>query len=231
MYQRLIAAVFSLAIAFGGLTMARDAQAQGKPSEGIDYLALKNPQPIDPSGKIDVIEFFWYGCPHCYSLEPVIQPWIRTLPPDTRFRRVPAVFNEAWAVAARVFYTFESMGITERVHKPFFDAIHRDRLNIVAVKDKTPVLNEPALVEWLKNQGVDADRFMSIYRSFGVEASVRGAAQMTQAYALDGVPAIGVQGRYIVSATMSGERATMLSVTDYLINESRKQPAAGAGRN
>jgi thiol:disulfide interchange protein DsbA len=231
MYKALFAGAFSLMIALAGLMFSPTAPAQGTPSEGIDYLALKHPQTVEASGKIEVIEFFWYGCPHCYNLEPVIQPWIKSLPADTQFRRVPAVFNEGWAVAARLYYTFESLGLTERLHKPFFDAIHRERLNIVAVKDKTPVLNEPAVADWLKKQGVDTDKFMSVYRSFGVESSVRRAAQMTQSYGIDGVPTMGVQGLYIVSATMSGERDTMLAVTDYLINETRKKPAGGAGRN
>ena len=228
MHKAVLAGLFSVAMALcgsiSGLVYPSAAAAQGLPSEGIDYLELPTPQATDGSGKIDVIEFFWYGCPHCYSLEPVIRPWINSLPPDTQFRRIPAVFNDGWAVAARVYYTFEAMGITERMHQPFFDAIHRERLNIVAVKDKTPVLNDPALAEWLAKQGVDAEKFMSIYRSFGIESLVRRAAQLTQAYGIDGVPAMGVQGRYIVSATMSGQRETMLAVTDFLINESRKRP-------
>ena len=105
-----------------------------------NYSELKPPQPVESQGKIEVLEFFWYGCIHCYNLEPYIESWLKKLPPDVQFRRIPAIFNQRWALDAAIFYTFEAMGVLDKVHRPFFDAIHRDHLRTD---------NPAALNEWL----------------------------------------------------------------------------------
>jgi len=217
---------FALVVLFGmmiALAMQTPARAQAKSPGGADYVTLKTPQSTEAPGKIEVIEFFWYGCPHCYSLEPALAPWVKALPADVQFRRVPGIFDASWAVSARVYYAFEALGLTEKLHKPLFDAIHRDKLNIVIAKDRTPVLNEPLLREWLKKQGVDAEKFMGMYNSFGVDANVKRASQLTRAYGLEGVPAIAVQGRHVVPA---GNR--ILGIADTLIAEERKKIAPTA---
>jgi thiol:disulfide interchange protein DsbA len=164
-------------------------------------------------GKVEVVEFFWYRCPHCYSLEPVLEAWVKKLPADVQFRRIPAVLSDNWAIDARIFYAFEAMGVLDKVHKAFFDAIHKDRLNIA---------NEGAMNEWLKKNGIDRKKFDDAVKSFGVQAKVKRAAQLSAAYQLDGVPLLAVQGKYTVSAEQGGTQNGMLATTDHLIDVARK---------
>lgn len=178
------------------------------------YSELKPPQPVETGGKIEVIEFFWYGCIHCYALEPLIDNWTRHLAADTQFRRVPAIFNERWARDAAFFYAFEALGVLEKVHRPYFDALHRDALRTD---------NPAALSEWLKKQGLEPKKFDETVKSFGVQSKVRRAAQQTIAYKIDGTPAMAVHGRYTVSADQGGSREGLLQTVDYLVDMVRKQ--------
>ena len=173
------------------------------------YTELKPPQQTPVGGKIDVIEFFWYGCIHCYNLEPALEGWLKKLPPDAQFRRVPAVFNARWEHDARIFYAFEALGLTDKLHRPFFDAIHRERLRTDDPK---------ALAQWLQNQGVDAQKFTDVMKSFSVHSKTQRAKMMTGGYRIDGTPAMAVDGRYTVSA---GEG--MLQTVSQLIDQARKQ--------
>lgn len=183
------------------------------PAAGVDYSELRPPQPVEAAGKVEVLEFFWYGCPHCYTLEPLLEKWAARLPADVAFRRVPAVFNEAWARDAAVFYTFEALGVLDRLHRPFFDAIHVDRLN---TRDAS------ARNAWLQKNGVDLKRFEDAYKSFGVQSKVRRAQQQSIAYRIDGTPALAVQGRYTISAEQARTQPNMLGIADYLIGVARK---------
>ncbi len=207
---------FRLLSIIAGLILACAANAQGAPAEGIDYLELKPPQPTESSGKIEVIEFFWYRCPHCYALEPDLESWVKRLPRDAQFKRVPGVLNEDWAIDARVFYTLESLGEVERLHRPLFDAIHQQG----GVRLRGDAFAR-WVADWLAKQKVDMAKYDAAFHSFTVESKLRRAAQMNQAYRLDGVPALAVQGRYIVIASTS--RKAMLATTDFLIGEARKQ--------
>lgn len=177
------------------------------------YTELKPPQQTENAGKVDVIEFFWYGCIHCYNLEPALESWLKTLPSDAQFRRVPAVFNQRWAHDAAIFYSFEALGVLEKLHRPFFDAIHRDRLRTDDAK---------ALAEWLKGQGVDPQKFNEVMKSFAVQSKTRRATLMTAAYKIDGTPAMAVDGRYTVSAEQGGSREGMLQTVSHLIETARK---------
>ena len=177
------------------------------------YTEIKPPVPVEAEGKIEVLEFFWYGCIHCYNLEPVLEPWLKKLPPDARFRRVPAVFNARWGHDAAIFYTFEALGVLEKLHRPFFDAIHRDRLR----SD-----NPEALAEWLQKQGVDPKKFNDTLKSFGVQSKTRRATQLTNAYKIDGTPAMAVHGRYTVSAEQGRSREGMLEAVSTLVEMARK---------
>ena len=180
---------------------------------GVDYSELRPALPTESAGKIEVLEFFWYGCPHCYTLEPVLEKWIPTLPADVQFRRVPAVFNDNWARDAAVFYTFEALGVLEKLHRPFFDAIHRDRVN---------TRDQSARNDWLQKNGVDVKRFEDAYKSFGVQSKVKRAQQLSVAYRIDGTPALAVQGRYTISAEQGRTQQGMLGIADYLIGVARK---------
>jgi protein dithiol oxidoreductase (disulfide-forming) len=188
------------------------ALAQG--SGGYKYSELKPAQPISVEGKkIEVIEFFWYGCPHCYNLEPFLEPWAKKLPPDVQFRRVPAVFSPRWEHDAEIFYTFDALGVLDRVHEKFFDAIHRDGLRTD---------NPEALAQWLQRNGIDPKKFNETMKSFTVKSRTGRAKQMSIAYAIDGTPAMAVQGKYTVSAEQGGSREGMLQTVSYLVDQIRK---------
>lgn len=194
--------------------------AQAQPTAGVEYRQLSTPQPTDTAGKIEVIEFFWYGCPHCYNFEPVLEPWVKKLPKDTQFRRIPAIFSDEWAQAARAYYALEAIGEIPRLHKPLFDAVHTgNRLNVA---------NEAALTEWLGKNGVDTKKFAAAYRSFSVEGKVKRAAQLTQAYKIEGVPTMAVNGQYVVNTDNIKSFEQLLSVADYLVDQSRKTAAKPA---
>ena len=187
------------------------AFAQGS---GGKFSELKPTQPVSVEGnKIEVIEFFWYGCPHCYNLEPFIETWLKKLPPDVQFRRVPAVFNPRWEHDAEIYYTFEALGVLDKVHKPFFDAIHRD-----ALRTDSP----EALAQWLQKHGIDPKKFNETMKSFTVKSRTGRAKQMSVAYAIDGTPAMAVQGKYTVSAEQGGSREGMLQTVSYLVDVVRK---------
>jgi thiol:disulfide interchange protein DsbA len=189
--------------------------AQAQPTAGVEYRELSAPQPADAPGKIEVIEFFWYGCPHCYSFEPLIEPWVKKLPKDTQFRRIPAIFNDEWEQGARAYYALEAIGEGQRLHKPLFDAVHTGA--------RLKVANEAALTEWLGKQGVDTKKFAAAYRSFSVEGKVKRAKQLTQAYKIEGVPAMAVNGRYVVITDNIKSFEQMLAVSDYLIDQTRRK--------
>jgi thiol:disulfide interchange protein DsbA len=186
------------------------ALAQARPQ----YTELKPAQPTESGNKIEVVEFFWYGCPHCYNLEPFIEAWTKKLPPDVALRRIPAVFNERWGYDAAIFYAFDALGVLDRVHRPFFDAIHQDRLRTD---------NPAALNEWLQKHNIDPKRFQETFKSFGVQSKTRRATQQTLAYKIDGTPAMAVQGRYTVSADQGRSQQGLLETVDYLVDMVRKQ--------
>jgi len=182
-------------------------------AQGRAYTELPNAQPTEAGGKVEVLEFFWYGCIHCYNLEPPLEAWLKKLPADVQFRRVPAIFNERWAHDAAIFYTFEALGVLDKVHRPFFDAIHRDKLR----SD-----NSAALAEWLQKQGINTQKFNDTLKSFGVQSKTRRAAMLTAAYKIDGTPAMAVQGRYTVSAEQGRTHDGMLRSVSNLIEMARK---------
>jgi len=207
MIRRLLAAA---TLAATVLTIAPAAAQQQPP-----FVELTPPLPTDSKGKIEVVEFFWYECPHCYQLEPSLEAWIKKLPKDVEFRRVPAMFNERWVISARVYYALEAMGLLDKLHRPLMDAIHKDRLRIT---------DERQLTEWLQGKGVDVAKFSATLKSFAVEGRLKRAQSLVQGSRIDGVPALMVNGQYVVPAGGSEER--MLAIADSLIDRSRKQLAA-----
>lgn len=200
-------------LAFAGL-------AQAQPVAGVEYRELQTVQPTDAADKIEVLEFFWYGCPHCYSFEPVLAPWVKKQPKDVQFRRIPAIFNDEWEQGARAYYTLEAIGEVERLHKPLFDAVHTG--------SRLRVSNEAALGEWLGKQGVDTKKFAAAYRSFGVEGKIKRAKQLTQAYKIEGVPAMAVNGRYVIITDSIKSFDQLTGIADFLIEKSRKKGAGAA---
>jgi len=181
--------------------------------EGRQYSRLQMPQPSQANGKVEVIEFFWYGCPHCADLEPLLKQWTKQLPGDVSFRKVPAILNESWAPGARLYYTFEAMGLLDKLNDAAFDAM---------VKQHIKLGLEATLLVWVASKGVDRRAFADTYNSFSVGVKVKQAAEMTQEYGFSGVPALIVGGKYTPGPQLRSA-AEMLTIADYLIAKSRSE--------
>jgi thiol:disulfide interchange protein DsbA len=207
-----------------GAALPLAARAQGGPVEGVNYIRLAQPVPTAAAGKIEVIEFFWYECPHCNAFEPALEAWTKRLPDDVAFRRVPVWFREEpFSAQQRLFYALESMGLVPAVHRKVFAAIHNDRIRI-----RTP---EDIAAFALKN-GVDPVQLMAAYSSFAVQTKSQQARQTASAYKIDAVPAMGVHGRYYTNgalanaATPGGSNDRMLPIVDVLIAKARQSTRA-----
>jgi protein dithiol oxidoreductase (disulfide-forming) len=207
---------FSTTVTAVGLAssgFALPAFAQGRPVEGKDYVRLAQPQPV-PAGKIEVLEFFWYGCPHCNAFEPMIEAWTKKLPPDVSFRRVPVAFREEPFVPhQKIFYTLEAMDQLEALHRKVFYAIHVERQRLDKVAD---------IAAFMAKNGVDAAKFTEMFNSFSIQTKAAQARKLAEAYRIDGVPSMGVHGRYYTSGTLAGTPQRALEVTDFLIQTIRK---------
>jgi thiol:disulfide interchange protein DsbA len=206
---------FSGLLAAAGIgAAAGPLQAQGGPIEGTHYVRLAKPAPVSvPAGKVEVVEFFWYGCPHCNALEPALEAWIKRLPADVVFRRVPVAFGAVHESHQRLFYTLEAMGQLAAVHPKIFAAIHVQRQRLDREADQ---------IAFLKAQGVDTARFAELSKSFSVQTKMRQAKQLTDAYDIDGVPALGVHGRFYTAGSLAGDNVRALAVADVLIARARK---------
>lgn len=182
------------------------------PVEGKDYTRLQMQQPTEQNGKVEVVEFFWYGCPHCADFEPLLKAWLKKLPPDVSFRKVPAIFRADWAPGARLYYTLEAMGLLDKHNDAAFNAMVKQRINLN---------DEKVLLDWVAKQGIDGQKFMAMYKSFAVDGKVRKAAEMTQEYGFGGVPAVIVGGKYMPAPV--GTMQDMLRVVDGLIEKNRAE--------
>jgi protein dithiol oxidoreductase (disulfide-forming) len=182
------------------------------PIDGMDYNMLKTPIILPKTGKVEVIEFFWYGCPHCYAFEPTIEPWIAKLPADVHFRRVPAAFSALWETHQQVYFTWESLGLVDAMHTKTFDRFH---------KQHKPINSEDDMLKFAQESGLDVARVKKAWESFDVRTRMGQAKGLTDAYAVDGVPTIGIHGRYTTAPSQGGP-AQCLATTDTLIAELRK---------
>lgn len=190
------------------------AHAQGKPEEGTHYFLLDKRVPVEaPAGKIEVVEFFWYNCPHCNAFEPKLEAWIKRIPPDVSVRRVPVAFRDEFVPQQRLFYTLEAMGKVEELHRKVFAAIHEQRV---------PLATQDTIAAWIEKQGLDKAKFLELYNSFSISSKARKAAQLQEAFKVQGVPALGIAGRYYTDGTTAGNMDRALQVTDFLIAEARK---------
>lgn len=190
------------------------ASAQAELEMGKQYILVSPAQPTETGKNVEVLEFFSYACPHCHDLEPVLNPWVKKLPGDVTFRRLPAVFSDKWLVLARVFYTAEALGQLDRLHPAIFNAMHVDRLDLT---------NEKTLQEWVGKNGIEVKKFMDTYNSFSVQGKAQRAKQLTRAFAITGVPAVVVDGKYLTSASQTGSNEKLLPVLDDLIKKARQE--------
>jgi len=186
--------------------------------EGVQYHAIEPAQPGGDDGKILVTEVFWYGCPHCYELEPLLEKWLKTLPKDVEFVRVPAMFNRPdIRLHAEAYYALEAMGKAEELHPKIFDAIHKERKRL---------RTEQELESFLETQGVDIEAYRKARASFSVQAELKRARSLATRYGIEGVPAMVVDGDYRTSPGDAGGYQEALTVTDYLIGKVRAAKAA-----
>jgi len=198
-------------------TAALCIAAAGTAFAQMPFQVINPPQPAEPD-KIEVIEFFWYGCPHCYHLEPVISAWEKGLQKDVVFKRVPAT-SGGWQSLAQMYYTIEAMGLQERLHTKVFEAIHKDRVNLG---------NQKLRDEWLTKQGVDLKKYADVEKSFSVMTKLSRAKQLGDAYKIDSVPKMVVNGKFMVSAETAGGQERMIPAVDSAIAIARRDKAAAA---
>lgn len=181
---------------------------------GTHYRVLDERVDVDEPGKIEVREFFFYGCPHCFDAQPIIHDWLETKPSDVNFVRTPVLFLKGAEPLARAFYVAKSEGVLEDVHMPLFDAIHKHR---------EPLFSVPALANFFRNYGVDPDTFNDVYSSFGVNTKIRQAEALTRSYQIRGTPSFAVNGKYVVlRKNLKNDRETF-KVIDYLIEKERNE--------
>jgi thiol:disulfide interchange protein DsbA len=163
-----------------------------------------------PEGKVEVVEFFWYGCPHCYTLEPQIKAWLEKKPENVVFKRIPSPLNPNWSVHSQFFYAAESLGVIDKLHKPLFEAMQ--------VK-KRRLFDKKSLIDFAVEQGVDRQKFTDAWDSFGVYVKVQQARKLSQRYGIDGVPAIGIDGKYKTSGSLAGTYSKMFEIVDELVSK------------
>ena len=191
------------------------AWAQAAPVEGAQYVRLPQKVPTSAGpGKIELIEFFWYGCPHCNVFEPQLEAWVKKLPADVVFRRAPVAFREKPFVAhQKLFFALDALGQVGALHRKVFYAIHNEQQKL-----DTP----ESIADFMVKNGVDKAKFLDAYNAFGVQAKAKQAQQLAESYKIDGVPALGIQGQYYTSPSLAGSGDVALRTADYLIGLARK---------
>ena len=207
----LLLATASLAV----LAFAAAGQSSA-PEEGKEYLRLKVPQAVETGKKIEVIEFFSYGCPHCGDLEPILQGWLKTLPADVQFRRVPVMFQDRWAPLAKVYYTLDALGEEARLSPAVFTAVHAKGLSL---------WQEKTFFDWAASQGLDRKKVEDMYNSFGIGGKVNRARLAAQAYQIQSVPQVVVDGKFFSNRVAS--HAAMPALIDALIVKARAERPKG----
>lgn len=195
-----------------GLMLSTTARAELE--AGKQYVLVSPAQPTETGKNIEVLEFFSYACPHCHDLEPMLNPWVKKLPGDVTFRRLPAVFSDKWLILARVFYTVEALGQMDKLHPAIFTAMHVDHIDLT---------NEKNLQDWAGKHGIDGKKFMDTYNSFAVVGKAQRAKQLTRTFAITGVPAIVVDGKYLTSASQTGSNEKLFPALDELIKKARQE--------
>ena len=207
MRNLILSAVLACASLLGVSAVQADDIEAGK-----QYVELSSPVPVSVPGKIEVVELFWYGCPHCYQFEPTLTPWAEKLPEDVNFVRIPAMFGGLWNVHGQLFITLESMKVEHQVHKAVFDAIHKEGKKLATPEE---------MAEFLAGQGVDKDAFLKAYNSFAVKGQMEKAKKLAMAYQITGVPTLVVNGKYRFDISSSGGPEQTLKVAEHLIEKER----------
>lgn len=185
---------------------------EDKYKEGVNYEVLKQPQPVQTGDKIEVLEMFWYRCPHCYNLEPYVHRWLESKPDNAEYVAYPAILGQSWVFHARAFFTFEALGALDKLHASFFDAIHKEKRKFGGAED---------LADWAAGQGQDKQAVLDAFKSFAVDTKTRHAGLLSGKYLVTGVPAIIVDGKYKTSARLAGGNAELFELVNYLVEKSQ----------
>ena len=201
---------------FGYALIAFAGNAQANFKLGKDYGSLSRPLPVKQDGVVDVVEIFWYGCPHCYALEPYLKKWLKNKPEFVEFVQLPAVLNRSWAFDARVFYTFVALGLMDELHEAYFDAIHQDRRRMKNVEQ---------VASWAQEQGIDPKLILDTFNSFGVDSMLANATQMSGRYEADGVPTIIIDGKYRTTVSLAGGHNEIIDLINYLAQRAKSERA------
>ena len=200
-------------VAVGGVASTGLAQAQGGPVEGTHYLRLASPVPVSVPGKVEVLEFFMYSCPHCFQFDPALEAWVKKQPADVAFRRVPVAFRPNLEIHQRLYYALEALGQLEALHTKAFNSIHVEHKMLLKDED---------VAAWGAANGLDGAKLLDTMKSFSVAGKVRAAKQTMEAYRVDGVPMLAIQGRWTTSGSTAGTHEKALAVADYLVAQARK---------
>ncbi|MBY4946344.1 thiol:disulfide interchange protein DsbA/DsbL [Cupriavidus respiraculi] len=208
--MKTFAAMFAALATVAGFLMTAPAQAAA-PTEGKEYQVLKAAQPVTP-GKIEVTEFFWYGCPHCYDFEPELEAWVKKQNKDVVFKRVPVAFRDDLMPHTKIFYALESIGKLEAMNSKVFQAIHVERKRL---------LDPNEIADFMAKNGIDRKAFVDAYNSFSVTTNAQRANKIADAYKIDGVPTIVVQGKYVTSPSIAGSKPVAVQTMDYLVTQVR----------
>ncbi|MBK5417224.1 thiol:disulfide interchange protein DsbA/DsbL [Pseudomonas sp. TH31] len=211
--RNLIISAALVAASLFGMT-AQAAEAPAAP-----YVELTNPVPVAVPGKIEVVELFWYGCPHCYAFEPVINPWVAKLPSDVNFVRIPAMFGGPWDAHGQMFLTLEAMGVESKVHSAVFEAIQKEHKRLTTPEE---------MAEFLATQGVDKDKFLATFNSFAIKGKVVQAKELAKKYEISGVPTMIVNGKYRFDVGSAGGAEQALQLADKLVAQERAANKAAA---
>ena len=193
-------------------SLALPAGAQGGPVEGKDFMRVAQPVPMT-GDKVEVVEFFGYWCPHCHAFEPALDAWVKKLPATVNFRRMPVAFNAAQEPAQRLYFGIEALGLVDTLHRKVFAAMHVERKRL----DK-----DSEIADFAKANGVDPAKLQDAMKSFSVATKMRQSRQLSEAYRIDGVPTLGIHGRFMTSPSIAGSQERALAVADALIAQARK---------
>ena len=209
--RMLLAAGLPVAAALMARTGA--VQAQRSFQEGTDYRLVQPPQPTDGQGKIEVIEFFWYACPHCYDFQPAMERWRKTMPADVYLRRVPVAFSPDREPHSRTYYALDSLGLIDSLHAKFFQALGGEHQKLFTAE---------TIADFMAQHGVDRKKWLDTYNSFGVAARTQSARRIVDNYKVDGTPALAVAGKFYTSPSMARGGDAALQVVDFLVAQVRK---------
>lgn len=196
------------------MVLAMFGTAHAAVMAGKEYTQLNPPRPTETGKKIEVIEFFYYGCPHCFNLEPNLEAWRKKLPADVSFRRVPGVFRDSWMPLTRLYYAYEALGLVDKLHADTFNAIHVDNIDLGTDK---------AIIDWVVKHGVDRNKFTAAFNSFAVQNKAQRARVMTQRYGVQGVPTLVVDGKFMTSSGQAGGHDNVMAAVDELIAMARAE--------